>query len=61
MRTMKGYCKRRARREVYKAVDAFYKGKNTYTKSNEEITTGDVYVGLGIILGFIILLSAIAQ
>jgi hypothetical protein len=58
---MKGYCKRRARREVYKAVNAYYRGKDTYTKSNEEITTGDVYFGLGIVLGFIILLSAIAQ
>ena len=62
MRSMRGYCRRQARREVYKAVDAYYRGRrNTYTKSNEEFNTGDVYFGMSVIIGFIFLLVIVSQ
>jgi zona occludens toxin (predicted ATPase) len=61
MRTMRGYCRRQARREVYKAYDVYKRGKNTHT-SNEpvEVNSSDVVtafvflVGLYILVGWLI-------
>lgn len=62
MRSMKGYCRRQARREVYRAVDAYYRGRrDTTTKSNVEISTGEVYFGMSMIIGFIFLIVILAQ
>jgi hypothetical protein len=60
MRSMRGYCIRQARREVYKAVDAYNRGRNTYVNNNPkpvEFTENDVWIFLGFVVGFIIFVS----
>jgi zona occludens toxin (predicted ATPase) len=58
MKGMRGYCMRQARREVYKAVDAYNRGRNTYTNNKPvEWTENDVWIFLGFVVGFIIFIS----
>jgi hypothetical protein len=58
MRTVRGYCRMRARREVYKAYNAYNKGKHTYEKP--EVDYKDDYLaGLVALLVMIIFLESL--
>jgi hypothetical protein len=58
MRSIKGYCMRQARREVYRAIDK--NRRHTYVqqkKEKEEFTNSEVYIGLAWIIGFILFIN----
>jgi hypothetical protein len=57
-----GYARRQARREVYRACDGYMRYRNT-NDNNKKVETNpnDVWIGLGVIIGFIIFLNIACQ
>jgi hypothetical protein len=57
MRSIKGYCMRQARREVYRSMNTYYKNRNTYTNNNEVgFSRNDVLIIAGVIFGWVMLI-----
>jgi hypothetical protein len=63
MRTIKGYCRRQMRREVYKVVRAAHGNGNTYSQyqPKEEFTVEDFFIMLAWFICPILVIMLIRQ